>query len=196
MGGKINTLPPILEPQKGFPMFLNRIKAALLATALIAGAVVPSFALVVDPGVITGQKIVPARSCGATQNICYIRATINFNDPSIANGVWAFTIPANAYITQVFGDVTTAFNATTTNTVTIGATPTGADFIASTSVTSAGILNLSSAAGLGTAVTGNTAKQTAINGGVPVYFRYSQTGTAATAGVVIFVIAYAKNDDK
>lgn len=177
-------------------MFLNRIKAVLLACAIALSAVVPSFALFTDPAVINGQKIIPARTCGSTQNLCYVRVTINYNDNSIANGVWAFTLPANAYIVQMLADVTTGFNATSTNTITIGATPTGADFLASTSVTTAGLLSLGSAAGQALAVTGNTAKQTAINGGVPVYFRYSQTGTAATAGSVTFVIAFAKNDDK
>jgi hypothetical protein len=177
-------------------MFLNRIKAALLAGAIVAAAVVPSFALFTDPEVISGQKIIPTRSCGSTQNTCYVRATINFNDPSIGNGVWAFTLPPNAYVTQVVGQVTTAFNATTTNAITIGATATGTDFLASTSVTSAGVLNLSTAAGLGVQATGQTALQTKINGGVPVFFRYTQTGTAATAGSVTIVIIYAKNDDK
>jgi hypothetical protein len=177
-------------------MFLNRIKAALLASAIALAAVVPSFALFTDPGVISGQKIIPVRECQNGQQICYIRATINFNDNSIGNGVWAFTLPANAYINQVVGQVVTGFNATTTNTLTIGNTATGADFLAATSVTTAGILNLSTAAGLGVAVTGNTAKQTALNGGVPVFFRYTQTGTAATAGQLIIVISYAKNNDK
>lgn len=172
-------------------MFLKHIKTAALAVILASAAIAPAFALNSDP-----TKIIPARECSDTQNVCYIRATINYNDPRISSGVWAFTLPANAYITQILGDVTTAFNATTTNSLTVGATPTGTDFVASTSITSAGILVLSSAAGIGLAATGNTANQTAINGGVPVYFRYTQTGTAATAGSVTIVIAYAMNNDK
>jgi len=172
-------------------VFLKHIKAASIAVILAAAGIVPAFALSANP-----NRIIPERTCSADQSVCYIRATINFNDPNIANGVWGFTLPANAYITQILGNVTTAFNATTTNALTIGATPTGTDFVASTSVSSTGILTLSTAAGIGLAATGNTANQTQINGGVPVYFRYTQTGTAATAGSVTIVIAFAKNNDK
>lgn len=172
-------------------MTLNRIKAALLAGAIALATVVPSLALVTDP-----NKIQTARTCSATQNVCYMRATINFNDPRIATGVWFDTIPKNAYVLAVDLDVTTAFNAGTTNTLQIGATAAGADFLAATSITSAGIQHLTSAAGLGVAATANTSLQTAINGDVPMYVKYAQTGTAATAGVVTLVIAYAQNNDE
>lgn len=176
-------------------MFRNFVRAALLAAFAFAG-VAPSYALFTDPAVINGQKIIPERTCERTQSVCYLRVTINWNDNSISNGVWAFTLPANAYILTVDADVTTAFNATSSNTIQIGATASGADFLAATSITSTGIQHLTSAAGLGVAVTGNTAKQTAINGAVPVYFKYVQTGTAASTGVVTLIITFAKNDDK
>lgn len=177
-------------------MFLNRIKAALFAAAISAASIASAFALVTDPGVITGQRIIPARSCSATQNVCYLRATMNFNDNNITNGVWAFTLPANAYILTMDMDVTTAFNAGTTNNMSIGATATGTDFLAATAVSSTGITHLTSAAGLGVAATGNSSLQTALNGAVPVYFRYVTSGTAATAGSVTVVITYAQNNDK
>jgi hypothetical protein len=176
-------------------MFRNLIRAALLAAFALAG-VAPSFALYTDPAVINGQKIIPARSCAPAQNVCYLRATINFNDNSIGNGVWAFTLPANAYVLTVDLDVTTAFNATTTNNLTIGATATGTDFLASTSITSAGIQHMTTAAGLGVAATGNTSLQTRLNSAVPVFFRYTQSGTAASTGVVTVIITYGENDDK
>jgi hypothetical protein len=193
--------PPSLNLQKGFPMLLNRIKAALLASVLAFTAIAPSFALTSDPGLTIGtngdrQRIIPARNCSAAQDVCYLRATVNFNDPTISSGIWAFTLPNAAYILAVDADVTTAFNATSTNTISIGATPTGTDFLAATSVTSAGVQHLTSAAGLGLAATGNTALQLAINGAIPVFFRYVQTGTAATAGQATFVITYAPNNDK
>jgi len=177
-------------------MFLKHLKAALLAGVFAAAAIAPSFALFTDPGVLTGQRIIPERTCEAGQEVCYIRATINWNDNSIGNGVWAFTLPANAYILAADLDVTTAFNAGTNNNLTIGATATGTDFLAATSMASTGITHLTSAAGLGVAVTGNTAKQTAINSAVPVYIRYVQSGTAATAGVATIVLTFAKNNDR
>jgi uncharacterized membrane protein len=48
------------------------------------------------------------------------------------------TIPANSQIVDVNIDVTTAFNAGTTNTVTVGKTGTAAAYVTSTSVGSAG----------------------------------------------------------
>jgi hypothetical protein len=198
-------------------MLLNRIKAALLASVLAFTAIAPSFALTSDPGLTVGtngdrQKIIPGRTCSDKQDVCYLRATVNFNDPTIATGIWAFTLPNAAYILAVDVDVTTAFNATTTNTIAIGATPSTSDFLAPTSVTSAGVQHLTSAAGLGIAATGPVfnpetvspgaafscpaAIQTAINCAVPVFFRYAQTGTAATAGSATFVITYAVNNDK
>lgn len=178
-------------------MFINRIKAAFCAVILATLGVVPAFALSSDP-----VRIIPARDCAVGQNVCYMRATINYNDPNIGNGVWGFTFPANAYVLSIDADVTTAFNAATTNTLAVGTTAGGVDLVATSganaSVTmgTTGIYHLTSAAGLGVAVTGNTSKQTAINGGVPVYFKYAQTGTAASAGSVTVVITFARNNDK
>src|ERR1700733_4036209 len=113
-------------------MLFNRIKAALFAAVIGLAGVLPSFALYTDPAVINGQKIIPERTCSRTQDVCYLRVTINFNDNSIGNGVWAFTLPSNAYVLTMDLDVTTAFNAGTNNNLTIGATATGTDFLAAT----------------------------------------------------------------
>lgn len=176
-------------------MFLNRIKAAalsvLLALAFGLALVAPSHALVTDP-----TKIQTARNCSQTQNVCYMRVTVNFNDPRIGSGVWFDTIPKNAYVLAIDAHVTTAFNAGTNNNLSIGATAAGTDFLAATSVASTGVQHLTSAAGLGLAATSNTSLQTAINGDVPMYIKYAQTGTAATAGVVTVVISYAQNNDE
>lgn len=171
-------------------MFLNRIKAWLLACLLSLAACAMAFALVTDP-----NRIQTAGNCSQTQNVCYTRATVNFNDPRIASGVWFATIPKNAYILTIDADVTTAFNAGTTNTIQLGATAAGADFLAATSITAAGVQHLTAAAGLGVAATANASLQTAINGDVPMYVKYAQTGTAATAGVVTIVVTYALNND-
>ena len=55
-----------------------------------------------------------------------------------ASAVTIATIPAGAQIVDINIDVTTAFNAGTTNTVTVGKTGTAAAFVAATSVGSAG----------------------------------------------------------
>src|ERR1700683_1393413 len=103
-------------------MFTKLIKSALAALLFAALALSPSFALVTDP-----QKIIPMRNCDRPQNPCYYRLTVNFNDPRIASGVWFGTIGQNAYILTIDAQVVTAFNAGTTNTITVGATAASAN---------------------------------------------------------------------
>lgn len=153
----------------------------------------PARALVTDP-----TKIIPERTCANGQMVCYARVTINFNDPRIASGVWYATLPKSAYILAIDAYVTTAFNAVTTNVITLGVTAASANEILASGITAGtpGIYHLTSAAGLGLAVTAVTADQTALNGAVPVYVKYAQTGTAATTGQATIVITFAKNDDQ
>jgi hypothetical protein len=163
-------------------------KAAAMAVALAVG-VAPAGALVTDP-----NRIIPARTCGGVQAVCYVRATINFNDPRINSGVWFATLPANAYVLAIDVDVTTQFN---TGTLTMGVTATGTDFLAGSGGTSGttyvplgtpGVYHLTTAAGLGVAATTNTT-----GAAIPVYVRQV---TTATAGVATIVIAFIKNDDQ
>ena len=182
--------------------------AAAISMGLVFAPLM-AWALQEDPQVYSGGKIIPPRVF-YTQQVAYVRGTINFNDPNIGNGVWFASIPAGAYILSMDAYVTTAFNAASTNLLTIGATKTGADWLASSganaSVTlgSTGLTHLTAAAGLGLAVTNNTSLQTGYNASglspiaayVPVFARYTQTGTAATAGVVTVVIAYVQNNDQ
>ena len=172
-------------------MFWNRIKSAILAVLIGLASLSPAFALSIDP-----NKIIPSRA-GNAQQVYYSRATINFGDSNISTGVWYFTLPKNSYVAWIDAYVSTAFNAGTTNVITLGATTTANEILASgITAGTPGIYHLTSAAGLGLAVTSNVTYQTAINGNVPVYAKYTQTGTAATAGSVTVVIAYIPNDDQ
>jgi uncharacterized membrane protein len=93
------------------------------------------------------------------------------------------TLPANAQIQNVHIDVTTAFNAGTTNTVTVGKTGSAAAFVASTSVGSAGRASVASTGVYSAwASTGSS--------DVSATITYSQTGTAATAGALRVTIVY------
>ena len=182
---------------------LNLALAALLFAAFSIAPTAPSMALVTDP-----NKIITTRDCGGEQNLCFLRVTVNFNDPGIASGVWFATVPKNAYILAIDVSVTTAFNAATTNLLTLGATKSSANEIVAdcgtatacvsnhTTTIGTGISHLTTAAGLATAITGNTTYQTALNGDVPLYAKFAQTGTAATTGVATFVIIYAANIDR
>jgi uncharacterized membrane protein len=93
------------------------------------------------------------------------------------------TLPANAQIVDINIDVTTAFNAGSTNTVTVGKTGSAAAFVASTSVGSAGRASVATT-GVYSAWgdTGNSEVATTVT--------YGQTGTAATAGAARVTIVY------
>ena len=93
------------------------------------------------------------------------------------------TVPAGAQIVSVNIDVTTAFNAATTNTITVGKSGSAAAFVASTSIGSAGRASV--------ATTGVYSAWADVGSAdVPVTATYSQTGTAATAGAARVTIVY------
>ena len=195
---------------KDFIMNTKLLKSALLAVMSLVGAMwfLPAKAITEDPQVFSGGKLIPPRECSAAQNLCYIRATVNYNDPNIASGVWFSTLPKNAYIMAIDVDVTTAFNAGTTNLLTLGATKASANEIMAdcstatacvsnhTTTIATGVSHLTTAAGLAVAITGSSTYQTAQNGGTPIYAKFAQTGTAATTGVAVIVITYAMNNDQ
>jgi uncharacterized membrane protein len=93
------------------------------------------------------------------------------------------TLPANAQIVDINIDVTTAFNAGTTNTVTVGKTGSAAAYVTSTSVGSAGRASVASTGVYSAwADTGSAELDATVT--------FSQTGTAATAGVARVTIVY------
>ena len=97
------------------------------------------------------------------------------------------TIPAGAQIVDINIDVTTAFNAASTNTVTVGKTGSAAAFVAATSVGSAGRASV--------ATTGvYSAWANTGSSDVSATITYSQTGTAATAGAARVTIVYKYAD--
>jgi hypothetical protein len=106
--------------------------------------------------------------------------TIAYTDSS---AVTIGTVPAGAQIVSVNIDVTTAFNAATTNTITVGKSGSAAAFVASTSIGSAGRASV--------ATTGVYSAWADVGSAdVPVTATYSQTGTAATAGAARVTIVY------
>lgn len=108
-----------------------------------------------------------------TTTVAYTNATV----------VSIGTLPANAQIVDVNIDVTTAFNAATTNTVTVGKNGSAAAFVASTSVGSAGRASVATTGVYSAwADTGSTE--------VDIGVTFSQTGTAATAGAARVTVVY------
>lgn len=115
-----------------------------------------------------------------TQHLAYV---LNFNTTGAASGVQIGTIPANAVIQSWRVTVTTAFNAGTTNPITVGTTATGEEVAAAASITSgtAGVYTGSAAAAGGWAI------QTADK---PIYVSYIPTGNAATTGKAVISVSY------
>ena len=112
--------------------------------------------------------------------ISAVTTTLAYTDSS---AVTIATIPANSQIVSINIDTTTAFNAGTTNTVTVGKTGSAAAFVASTSVTSLGRQSV--------ATTGvYSAWADTGSSDISATITYSQTGTAATTGALRVTIAY------
>lgn len=113
-----------------------------------------------------------------------LKKTVNYNDPGIGTGV-AFDnpLPQNAFIENVLVEVVVAFNAVTTNVLTVGTV--GAAY---NNIVAAADVN-EALAGVYQATRGLGRSLTAAGDVLP-YAMYTQTGTAATAGQAIIVIFY------
>lgn len=158
----------------------------LIAMGLLALAVPAALALNVDQ-----NRNIPARQ-NLSQQESYYRITVNFSDPFPASQKFGRLLQ-NTFITGIACHVTTAFNAGSTNVVTMGTSATGAELI--DGATSTKSINEASATyqqitkidTLGVSVTSAA--------DVDLYVRYVQTGTAATAGVVTCAINFIPDND-
>lgn len=109
-----------------------------------------------------------------------ITTTVAFSNTS---AVSIGTLPANAQIIDINIDVTTAFDAGTTNTVTVGKTGSAAAFVTATDVGTAGRESV--------ATTGvYSAWATVGTSDIDATVTFAQTGTAATAGAARVTIVY------
>lgn len=174
--------PNRLTPRE---MLVGFVVAILAAFAFISY----SNALSVDQ-----TRIMSKRQYANYQPI-YQRFTINWNDPGIANGQLFGALGLNDFIQAIDCHVTTAFNAGTTNLVTVGTTKASpidiiGPSVANGSITAGtpGIYHLTAAVGLGL-----TPTSAADN--VQMWAKYAQTGTAATAGAVTCVMKIISNND-
>lgn len=125
-----------------------------------------------------------------TQQTNYYRFGVNYNDANISTGVKFGRLPASAFVTAVECHVTAAFNAGTTNVFTVGTTTSNGNVIAAGDLNEASVAfqNLTTAAGLGLSAT--------TSGDVDLYAKYTQSGTAASAGAVTCAIEYVPNNDQ
>jgi hypothetical protein len=110
-----------------------------------------------------------------------LMAVVNYNDANVANGNVFGTLPKYATIVGIQVNIDTAFNAGTTNGLTLG-TAAGGNQIATTTDTGSGTT------GAKVITTGLATAETTAD--TPLYVTYTQTGTAASAGMARIAIQY------
>lgn len=120
------------------------------------------------------------------QHSHFLRKRVNYNDAGVATGVLVGTLPAGAIITSVKVLIATAFNAGTTNVMNVGTTTTGGEVGATGDI-------LAGAAGQ-KAPTAYTSLG-AMASDTDIWASYTQTGTAATAGVAYVIVFFVPNND-
>jgi hypothetical protein len=131
----------------------------------------------------TAQVVPPARQ-DARQVPNTLKKTVNFNDTGISSGL-AFdnSLPLGAFITRVLVEIVTAFNAVTTNVLTVGTNSTTYNDIVAAADVNEGVAGV-------TEVTRGYGRSLAATADKTPYAKYTQTGTAATTGQAVIVIEY------
>lgn len=159
--------------------------AALLTVGALFSIAPPqtSLALVAPKGNTT-----VATRLNTTQQTSYYRATVNFNDGGIASAIQFGTLPQGSSIVDVQVEIVTAFNAGTTNVLTFGTTTTATEIVNGADVNEAATGVTKVTRGLGQSLTAS--------GDTPLYAKYTQTGTAGTAGQAVVVISFVPNNDQ
>lgn len=123
------------------------------------------------------------------QLVHYKRFAVTYADSGISSGVRVATLPASAIILGTDVHVTTAFNAVSTNVLTVGGNSSSYnDIIAAGDVDE-------TATGLTQNVKPTGSSLGVIAADRDVYVKYTQTGTAATTGLAQVIIKYAVNND-
>lgn len=124
------------------------------------------------------------------QLVHYFRKRVTFSDTGVGTGVRFATIPAGAIIIGTDVYINTAFNAGTTNSLTVGGNSANYNDV----VNAAGVDETS--VGLTQNITPNasTAKGS-FSADTDLYVMYQQTGTAATTGSADIMVKYIPPND-
>lgn len=167
----------------------------LAVVALIIGSA--ALFAVKGPGAVA-LDIDQSRTMQARTNrdlqVNYYRITVNFNDPRVGTAQKFGRLLQNTFITSIGCHVITAFNAATTNVVTIGTSLANSNEIVDASTANMSINEASANYQAMTAA--NALGVTATSGAdVDLYVKYTQTGAAATAGKVTCVINFVPDND-
>jgi hypothetical protein len=174
------------------------IIASWLAVGVLT-APVPLDAQVIPSGSTTQRKPVPRFF--PTEQVAYIRTTFAFNMCTAVANVCILqlanaSLPYNAIVLRVNWAVYTAFNSTTSDTLSLGVTSANAnELVSATSIHAAGIASQTVVA---TSLnnTGNTTAQTGSNGGFDLWVKWTAgTGNTATTGLMAILIEYITPND-
>lgn len=122
------------------------------------------------------------------QMLHYKRYRVNYNDSGIATGNKMFRIPKDSNILFTIVKIRTAFNAGTTNVLTVGQNSTSYNDIVNSADVDESIAQ-------GTLVM-RGADLDLSSDEKDVYVKYTQTGGVATAGVADITVVYAPNNDQ
>lgn len=122
-----------------------------------------------------------------------IRYRFNYNDPNLATGVQIGTLPQNAYIISQSLEVVTAFNAGTTNPISVGTVGAAYNNVMAATDNVPGTANIYSPTPPGptaVATVGKYGRGLTQSGDTPLFLKYTPTGTAATTGIGEYVIEF------
>lgn len=123
------------------------------------------------------------------QQTSYFRKTLTFADAAAAaNGIAIGFIPAGVMIKSSSVDVSQAFNAGTTNDITVGTNPTAYDNILTTAQIAAATVGVKR--GLPP-----TLRVDQVTAPTQVFLKTNLTGTAATTGQLTVVVEFITNRD-
>jgi hypothetical protein len=114
------------------------------------------------------------------------RYAVNFNDPGLSSGVQFLVLPQGAYVLDAQIEIVTAFNAGTTNPLTVGTNSPGFNNIISTADVNATVPGV-------TVATRGWGRSLASAADTGVAVLYAPTGAAATQGQAVIVIEFEGN---
>lgn len=118
-----------------------------------------------------------------------IRVDAAYNTPGLSSGLLFGSLPKDSVLLNVVSRVHTTFNAATTNVLTVGTSTTATEILdAATSGSS-----ITETAGVPQILVPIAGFDTRITAETPLYIKFAQTGTAATAGAATVVVNYLAN---
>lgn len=123
------------------------------------------------------------------QVVHYLRKRVNYNDAGISSGVVMGTLPAGAQVIDLTVRVLTAFNATSTNVLTVGTNSSSWD-----NLTGSGSSDVTEGTPEMYRVAPSNFDVT-FSADTDVYVKYAQTGTAAGTGQADIILTYVPNAD-